>query len=94
MNFKQWLEAFGPEVIMVRPEWLYDKQPPRIKEIMSLQRKEVNYLNDLKQSLQDKGFEQPLRVRKDWSVYDGLHRLRAALDMELEQIPVFILPAS
>lgn len=91
MNFKQWLEAFGPEVIMVRPEWLYDKQPPRIKKIMDVQKKEAQYLASIKQSLQEKGFEHPLMVRKDWSIYDGLHRLRAALDMELEQIPVLFL---
>lgn len=55
---------------------------------------DVEALEELKQSIKEKGIIQPITVRKKDNYYEliaGERRLRAAIEIELEKIPAYII---
>lgn len=76
----------GDDTEKVRTAWLYNKQSNATKQqIERIRKEDANYLINLASSIR-KGIKQPIIVLNNYSIYDGLHRLIAAMDSGIEEV--------
>ncbi len=75
---KKMIEMRDPKELKVHPD---------VKAVPGLARDEYEALMA---DITDSGIQHPLTVDRGGQVLDGRHRLRAALELDLEQVPVFV----